>query len=146
VLYHRQQSLERRDELLAMAADSRRIIDRFDHCLVGGLPETFDRLGFLYRGASGADFGALRDPIFSGQPRDISVALSTLLGRVTGAGFDVVVVDQTAPEQQPFGLHTVKVLSPGLLPMSYCEFLHRTEHSPRLAHVQSINPWPHPFA
>jgi ribosomal protein S12 methylthiotransferase accessory factor len=58
----------------------------------------------------------------------------------------VIVVDQTAPEQRPFGLHTVKTLVPGLLPMSYCHFLRRTTGSPRLDGVSEINPFPHPFA
>ncbi|KPC90592.1 hypothetical protein ADL27_34960 [Streptomyces sp. NRRL F-6602] len=38
---------------------------------------------------------------------------------VTGAGFDVVVVDQTMPEQRALGLRTVSVLVPGLLPIDF---------------------------
>jgi ribosomal protein S12 methylthiotransferase accessory factor len=145
VLYHRQQSLDRRDKLLTMAADSNRVIDRFDHCLVGGLPETFDRLEFLFRAAAPTPFPLLEDR-WREFSCDLAAATRALIDTFLATGFDVVVVDQTAPEQSPFGLHTVKVLVPGLLPMSYCHFLRRTSGSPRLEGFREINPFPHPFA
>lgn len=144
VLYHRKQSLDRRGELLKMAADSERVIDRFDHCLVGGLPETFDRLDFLFRTPAATPFPSIHDR-WRELSGDVAAAARALIGDVTARGFDVIVVDQTAPEQRPFGLHTVKVLVPGLLPMSYCHFLRRTTGSPRLEGSE-INPFPHPFA
>ncbi|HEY2324723.1 MAG TPA: TOMM precursor leader peptide-binding protein [Thermoanaerobaculia bacterium] len=145
LLYHRRQALERREELLKMEAESDRIIDRFDHCLVGGLPETFGRLDFLFRAAADTPFPSV-DGRWRELSRDLAVAAQALIDTVTAAGFDVIAVDQTAPEQRPFGLSTVKVLVPGLLPMSYCHFLRRTTGSPRLQTVGEINPFPHPFA
>src|SRR5690606_41973306 len=40
-------------------------------------------------------------------------------------------VDQTAPEQRALGLHTVKVLVPGLLPLDFGWTRQRARHLPR---------------
>ena len=71
-------------------------------------------------------------------------------------GFDVLVVDQTMPEVAGNGLACVKVLSPGLIPITFGHVNRRTEHLPRLTdaglpYVSHLSPGeepglvPHPF-
>ena len=72
---------------------------------------------------------------------------------------DVIVIDQTAPEHQRCGLHCVKILMPGLLPMTFGEENRRVTGLERLHQVPftlgyqdhpltnaEINPHPHPFS
>lgn len=51
---------------------------------------------------------------------------------VTAAGFDVIVVDQTMPEQRELGLTTVSVIVPGLLPIDFGWTRQRALDMPRL--------------
>jgi ribosomal protein S12 methylthiotransferase accessory factor len=48
------------------------------------------------------------------------------------AGFDVIVVDQTSPEQRRLGLRTVCTLVPGLLPIDFGWSRQRALRLPRL--------------
>jgi ribosomal protein S12 methylthiotransferase accessory factor len=140
LIYHRQQCMTRREELLAMLGDGSRVLDRLDHSLLGGLPEAFGRLSFLFeREAEAVPFAAAYPDRRPRWAADLAVAARELIARVIGAGYDVIIVDQTTPEQRDFGLSTVKVLVPGMLPMTYCTFMRRTPGPP-------ANPWPHPFA
>lgn len=47
---------------------------------------------------------------------DLRVDVEACVAAAKARGFDVVVVDQTAPEQRDLGLRTVKVMVPGLIP------------------------------
>ncbi|MGJ3558324.1 YcaO-like family protein [Streptomyces sp. INA 01156] len=67
-----------------------------------------------------------------GSGPDVREDLLAAVDAVTSAGFDVVVVDQTAPEQRALGLHTVKVLVPGLLPLDFGWTRQRARHMPRM--------------
>ena len=71
----------------------------------------------------------------------------------------MIVVNQTAPEHRAFGLHCVKVLIPGTLPLTYGHGRRRLRNLPRLLtvphrlghtdgplSVADINQLPHPFA
>lgn len=51
---------------------------------------------------------------------------------LVGAGFDVIVVDQTTPEQERLGLRTVCTLVPGLLPIDFGWTRQRALNMPRL--------------
>jgi|GEM_PF-5231594 len=140
LVYQRQQCVTRRGELLAMLGDSDRVLDRLDHSLLAGLPEAFERLSFLFeREAEAVPFAAAYPDGHAGWGRDLAVAARELIALVLRRGYDVIAVDQTTPEQRGFGLATVKVLVPGMLPMTYCHAMRRTPRRPR-------NPWPHPFA
>jgi ribosomal protein S12 methylthiotransferase accessory factor len=50
---------------------------------------------------------------------DLRDDLTWCLEEVTRQGFDVVVVDQTLPEQRRMGLTTVNVIVPGLVPIDF---------------------------
>jgi ribosomal protein S12 methylthiotransferase accessory factor len=51
---------------------------------------------------------------------------------IVEAGSDIVVVDQTAPEQEARGLANVRVIVPGLLPIDFGWSRQRALRSPRL--------------
>ncbi|HEU5333874.1 MAG TPA: YcaO-like family protein, partial [Actinocrinis sp.] len=51
---------------------------------------------------------------------------------LVAAGFDVIVVDQTSPEQERMGLRTVCTLAPGLLPIDFGWSRQRALQMPRL--------------
>jgi ribosomal protein S12 methylthiotransferase accessory factor len=71
---------------------------------------------------------------------------------------DVIVVDQTTPEILRNGLHCVKVLIPGMLPMTFGQHLIRLKGLERVLRVpaelgytteplkpEQLNLLPHPF-
>lgn len=89
---------------------------------------------------------------------DLRDDLTRCVEAVTGAGFDVVVVDQTMPEQRDLGLTTVGVIVPGLLPIDFGWTRQRALGMPRLRTAlreaglrerdlvpADFNPAPHPF-
>ncbi|MFJ6568523.1 TOMM precursor leader peptide-binding protein [Streptomyces sp. NPDC091292] len=159
-----------RDEarLRAMAGDFDQVTALHDHPLVYGVPEMGVHADFLLRGDRGdrgerplSAVADLRwpDPS-SGDPAaaDLREDLSRCVRAVTAAGFDVVVVDQTLPEQRTLGLHTVSVVVPGLLPIDFGWSRQRARTMPRLRTAlraaglrdrdltpDDLNPAPHPF-
>ncbi|EFL19127.1 conserved hypothetical protein [Streptomyces sp. C] len=150
-----------RDEerLRAMAADFDLVTALHDHPLVYGVPEMGRHADFLLRGPSR---GPLR-PVSSllgpeGVSDDVAEDLARCVEAVAAGGFDVVVVDQTLPEQRALGLHTVSVLVPGLLPIDFGWSRQRALGMPRMRTAlreaglrgrdlepADLNPAPHPF-
>ncbi|MCX4745735.1 TOMM precursor leader peptide-binding protein [Kitasatospora sp. NBC_01287] len=169
--------------LRAMAADFDQVRVLHDHPLLYGLPEMARYADFLLRapdggsaggpitapaarsaGAPGARSGA-RSAAGSGagpgaiRPGpDLREDLRHCVEAVAARGFDVVVVDQTMPEQRALGLHTVSVLVPGLLPIDFGRRRQRALTMPRLRTApreaglrghdlrdEDLNPAPHPF-
>lgn len=98
------------------------------------------------------------DPWGSTASDDVRTDLERCVSAVTEEGFDVVVVDQTMPEQRALGLHTVSVLVPGLLPIDFGWSRQRALGMPRMRTALftaglrervlergDLNPAPHPF-
>jgi ribosomal protein S12 methylthiotransferase accessory factor len=153
----------RRDEAgyRAMAEDYEKITSLHDHPLVYAVPEMGRHADFLLRPASPPEpvgVAGLRWSRADGSGPDVRDDLLAAVDAVTSAGFDVVVVDQTAPEQRALGLHTVKVLVPGLLPLDFGWTRQRARHMPRMRTAlreaglrpddlaeADLNPGPHPF-
>lgn len=155
-----------RDEprLRAMAADFGLVTALHDHPLVYGIPEMGRHADFLLRrpdappALSVADLAPVNP---SGGPAlspDLRDDLERCVAAVTAAGFDVVVVDQTLPEQRALGLHTFCVVVPGLLPIDFGWARQRALGMPRLRSAlreaglrerdldrDDFNPAPHPF-
>ncbi|MEU3281373.1 TOMM precursor leader peptide-binding protein [Streptomyces antibioticus] len=145
----------------AMAADHTRITSLHDHPLVYAVPEMGRHADFLLRPAAPpppVDVAGLAQPGADGSGPDVRDDLLAVVDAVTSAGFDVVVVDQTAPEQRALGLHTVKVLVPGLLPLDFGWTRQRARRMPRMRTALreaglrpadltegELNPGPHPF-
>ncbi|MFE3329202.1 TOMM precursor leader peptide-binding protein [Streptomyces sp. NPDC059176] len=145
----------------AMAADVTRITGLHDHPLVYAVPEMGRHADFLLRRPAPPAPSAVADlrwETADGAGPDVRDRLLATVHAVTSAGFDVVVVDQTAPEQRALGLSTVKVLVPGLLPLDFGWTRQRARHMPRMRTAlreaglrpddlgaDDLNPGPHPF-
>ncbi|WP_055593625.1 TOMM precursor leader peptide-binding protein [Streptomyces hirsutus] len=146
---------------LAMAADHEKITSLHDHPLVYAVPEMGRHADFLLRQSAPARPSSVADLAWSradGSGPDVRDDLLAAVESVTSAGFDVVVVDQTTPEQHALGLYTVKVLVPGLLPLDFGWSRQRARHMPRMRTAlreaglraddlteAGLNPGPHPF-
>ncbi|MFE2944128.1 TOMM precursor leader peptide-binding protein [Streptomyces sp. NPDC059255] len=156
--------------LRAMARDFDRVTALHDHPLVYGVPEMGRHAGFLLdpgtphrRGVPAEPSCAVGelswpDPSGATASPDLREDLTRCVDAVASAGFDVVVVDQTMPEQRALGLHTVSVLVPGLLPIDFGWSRQRARTMPRLRTAlrtaglrerdllpEDLNPAPHPF-
>ncbi|MFB7176702.1 TOMM precursor leader peptide-binding protein [Streptomyces sp. NPDC056257] len=154
-----------RDEtrLRAMAADFDLVTALHDHPLVYGIPEMGRYADFLLRPRGDGrprTVAELRWPDMWGSDAsdDVRTDLERCVSAVTAEGFDVVVVDQTMPEQRALGLHTVSVLVPGLLPIDFGWSRQRALGMPRMRTALftaglreralepgDLNPAPHPF-
>ncbi|WUL62698.1 TOMM precursor leader peptide-binding protein [Streptomyces sp. NBC_00344] len=120
--------------LTALAADFDRVQVLHDHPLLYGLPEMARHAGFLLRpGRSGTPPGPVAGlSPGHGPSDDLWEDLDAAVAAVTGEGFDIVVVDQTMPEQRDAGLHTAAVIVPGLIPIDFGWRRQRALHMPRL--------------
>lgn len=93
-------------------------------------------------------------PRLGGVDPDADLAL--LVGRLAAAGMEVVAVDLTCDELDRLGFRAVRVVVPGLQPLSFSPLVQYRDH-PRLAQAAQrmgwpvpveadLNPWPQPFA
>ncbi|MBX5437334.1 MAG: TOMM precursor leader peptide-binding protein [Alicyclobacillaceae bacterium] len=147
----------RREEALRMVRDPFAVRCMEDHSLLYSVPEAEERLAFLLAGDRPLQsFDEAFPP--RAQHTDLARHLEDLLEVFRRLGLEVIVVDQTTPEVQRNGLSCVKVLIPGMLPMTFgyhltrLEGLHRVFHvphalgyAPRPLTVAELNPHPHPF-
>ncbi|WP_030390097.1 TOMM precursor leader peptide-binding protein [Streptomyces sp. NRRL S-241] len=129
-----------------------------DHVGLGTLPEAAPRLEFLF-----ADTPAV--PVaeaWPGAPEpvpDLSDLLTGTVERLARAGLEVITVDQSEPGlRDRFGLHCVKAVVPGALPMTFghvnrrtlgltrlLDVPHRLGRTPRPARHGELPLHPHPF-
>ncbi|WP_199840383.1 TOMM precursor leader peptide-binding protein [Streptomyces sp. AS58] len=126
---------ERRAELEAMAADFTKVLHLKDHAQLYGLPETAAHVTRYHEPRAVLPMAEVYASWeSSGRPRTGDLADDVALCRdeLVGAGLDVVVVDQTTPEQERMGLRTVCVLAPGLLPIDFGWSRQRALLMPRL--------------
>ncbi|MFR9725732.1 TOMM precursor leader peptide-binding protein [Streptomyces sp. MS19] len=150
--------------LRAMAADFGKVAALHDHPLVYGVPEMGVHADFLL-GAPGAPRPPrhkLAERFGGGRTLppadDLRADVRACVAAVTAAGYDVVVVDQTTPQQRALGLATVGVLVPGLLPIDFGWSRQRALGMPRMRtglreaglrdrdlEPADLNPAPHPF-
>lgn len=132
----------------------------FDHAVAFGDPRACERLNFLAgppaRSRPLAEVGRERQwPACT----DLRDDLLEMVGRFSREGMEVIVVNQTGPEHRALGLHCVRVLIPGMLPLTYGHWRRRLRNLPRLltlpyrlGHVKrplsmaEVNQLPHPFA
>ncbi|GER91516.1 SagD family biosynthesis docking scaffold protein [Dictyobacter vulcani] len=150
---------EKREQARQMLNDHTLVQQMMDHSLIYYLPEAFERLHFLYHSPQHTTFQDAFSPdkLQAYAHLDLRDDLQALIDNYLKRGTDTIVVDQTAPEHLPCGLRCVKVLMPGMLPMT---FGHNNERV-QLARLQQvpvalgyrsqplteaeINPHPHPF-
>jgi ribosomal protein S12 methylthiotransferase accessory factor len=141
-----------------MVDDPHRVIGMEDHALVNAHPAAFSRFAFLLEHNEPRPVADAFTAAFQPAHDDLAADLRETVARYLRSGQDVVVVDQTTPEHRAGRFTCVKVLIPGLLPMTFGYWARRTDGLPRLLRVphelgyakaplrpQDINPHPHPF-
>ncbi|MFC7785462.1 TOMM precursor leader peptide-binding protein [Rossellomorea sp. GCM10028870] len=128
-----------------------------DHGMLYGLPQAEERFTFLQD-----DSRPLRSfqEVFNWRSdhKDLTDDLKDILETFRNRNLDVIVVDQTAPELEQNGLYCVKVLIPGMLPMTFGHHLTRLTGLERVLQVpaelgyadrpltyEQLNQKPHPF-
>ncbi|PPK63731.1 TOMM precursor leader peptide-binding protein [Actinokineospora auranticolor] len=142
------QVTEYADELREMSVDYSKVVTLPDHARLHGLPSMLghsrtylEPVATLAVAEAYRDWAALRPGAL-----DLVEDIRFVLGLLAEAGFDVVVVDQTTPEQLGLGLRTVCVIVPGLLPIDFGWARQRALTMPRLrAAAREIRRVPHPF-
>lgn len=128
------QVAERRTELEAMARDYSRVRHLKDHAQLYGLPSMAEHARAYLEPTAVLPL----EETFAEWPRarprtgDLLDDLRLLTGRLAAAGYDVIAVDQTTPEQHRMGLHTVSTTVPGLLPLDFGWTRQRALLMPRL--------------
>jgi ribosomal protein S12 methylthiotransferase accessory factor len=128
-----------------------------DHSLLYSLPQSEERFSFLLDGRHRGHSFSDAFPRWETHA-DLTEDLKDVLDVFRRLQLDVIVVDQTAPELKRNGLYCVKVLIPGMLPMTFGYHLTRLEGLERVLRVPSelgytkrplkrsqLNPHPHPF-
>jgi ribosomal protein S12 methylthiotransferase accessory factor len=146
-----------RSECLEMYRDPFRVRHMEDHSLLYSLPQAGERLSFLLDGRGRWQSFAEAFPRWETHA-DLAEDLKDVIAVFRRLQLDVIVVDQTAPELTQNGLHCVKVLIPGMLPMTFGYHLTRLEGLNRVLRVpcelgyakkplkrSQLNPHPHPF-
>jgi ribosomal protein S12 methylthiotransferase accessory factor len=126
---------ERPGELAAMAEDFSLVRRLPDHAALFGLPRMAEHAGdFLHPAEPARALSQLYAGWQERRPRSLDLLDDVAVCRdeLAGAGFDVIVVDQTTPEQRRAGLRTVCTLAPGLLPIDFGWNRQRALHMPRL--------------
>lgn len=129
----------------------------FDHAVAFGDSRAYQRLGFLTEPPDRPRPLAAVGPWPANA--DLRDDLLEMVDRFRRENMEVIVVNQTAPEHRALGLHCVRVLIPGTLPLTYGHWRRRLRNLPRLltlpqrlGHAQAplapadINQLPHPFA
>ncbi|MGM0877780.1 MAG: TOMM precursor leader peptide-binding protein [Bacillota bacterium] len=148
---------ENQEEYVRMFQDSSLVQKMDDHGMLYGLPQAEERLQFLLD-----DNRPLRtfDEEFKWKSRhaDLTDDLQDILQVFRRLNLDVIVVDQSTSETIRNGLYCVKVLIPGMLPMTFGHHLTRVTGLERVLRVpmelgymkqpltlEQLNPHPHPF-
>jgi ribosomal protein S12 methylthiotransferase accessory factor len=146
-----------REKVEQMFHDPSLVREMEDHSMLYSLLEAEDRLKFLLD-----DNRPLRsfDEEFNPALKhaDLTDDLKEILRVFREINLDVIVVDQTAPEIRRNGLFCVKVIIPGMLPMTFGHHFTRLTGLDRVLGVpvklgyakeqltpDQLNPHPHPF-
>jgi ribosomal protein S12 methylthiotransferase accessory factor len=147
-------------ELKAMAADFWKVTLLQHHQRLFGLPEMARYADFLLAPNPPAEPRPMAD-VYRGCPPgapDLLEDLRFCVDQVGRAGHDVIVVDETSPEQHTAGVCTVRVVVPGLLPIDFGWAKQRALRMPRMytafrragwrttdLDVTDLHHVPHPF-
>lgn len=146
-----------KEAYIRMLADSSLVKTMDDHGMLYGLPEAEERLHFLLNNNRPQQTFAEAFQ-WKSQHSDLTDDLREILQKLHQLKLEVIVVDQTTPEIKQNGLHCVKVLIPGMLPMTFGHHLTRVTGLERVLQVpvalgykerpltiEELNPHPHPF-
>ncbi|MGP4102651.1 TOMM precursor leader peptide-binding protein [Nonomuraea sp. KM90] len=151
----------RTDQIQAMVEDFNKVRTLIDHPSLFASPRMAHHADFLLSDRPLAPLAELYQDWERTRPRstDLLTDLSYCRDLLIDAGLDVLVVDQTAPEQELLGLRTVRVIVPGLLPIDFGWSRQRALHMPRTRNAFRRAGWrttdlddselhqvPHPFS
>jgi ribosomal protein S12 methylthiotransferase accessory factor len=146
-----------REEIDRMFVDPFLVRRMEDHALLYCVPQAEERLQFLLD--QNLPLRAF-DEEFKQRKRytDLTEELKDILQEFHRLKLNVIVIDQTTPETVRNGLYCVKVLIPGMLPITYGHHLTRLTGLDRVLRVpmelgfekqllmlDMLNPHPHPF-
>jgi ribosomal protein S12 methylthiotransferase accessory factor len=150
------------DLVREMQEDYKQVTELRHHAILFGVPEMAHHADFLLdrdpRDARSMD--DLYGEYLAGrkQHADLRDDVEELVTEITDAGFDVIVTDQTSPEEKAVGLSTVATIVPGLVPIDFGWTMQRVLSMPRLRTAfqragwrtdplrdDEINMVPHPF-
>jgi ribosomal protein S12 methylthiotransferase accessory factor len=148
------------DAVNEMASDFTRVRELEHHALLYALPAMRAHASFLVDQEVEFSLDELYSDHFRHSPpkHDLRDDVLGLAAEIIRLGSDVIVVDQTPPEQKAVGLCTVCTLTPGLLPIDFGWDKQRALQSRRLRHApvaaglrktpltdEQLNWAPHPF-
>ncbi|WP_408009875.1 TOMM precursor leader peptide-binding protein [Pseudalkalibacillus sp. A8] len=146
-----------KSEYVKLYHDSSCVKTMDDHGMLYGLKEAEERLKFLLDGDRLIQTFAEAFQ-WKTHHHDLTEDLKEVLQAFKKLELDVIVVDQTTAEIRRNGLHCVKVLIPGMLPMTFGHDLIRVKGLQRVLTVpeelgyceqplkyDQLNPNPHPF-
>lgn len=151
----------RADEIQAMTEDFSKVRALTDHPALFSSPAMAHHADFLLSERRLTPMTELYQEWERIRPRstDLLTDVSCCRDLLVDAGLDVIVVNQTAPEQELLGLRTVCVIVPGLLPLDFGWSRQRALHMPRTRSAFRRAGWrttdlddselhqvPHPFA
>ena len=154
---HDEKLEENRQKYEGMLQDPFAVRTMEDHGMLYGLREAEERLNFLLDNSRPLRTFAEE---FKQPPAntDLKDDLQDILNRFRRLNLEVIVVDQTTPITKRNGLFCVKVLIPGMLPMTFGHHLTRVKGLERVLKVpmqlgftkmplsfEQLNPYPHPF-
>ncbi|MER5546326.1 YcaO-like family protein [Streptomyces sp. NPDC002589] len=123
-----------RQRALALRANPWQVTDLDDHVRWYSVPEAAPTLEpFVSGPLTALDDAFGPEHRLPRQERALSEVRADLCARLAAAGLDdVLVVDQTGPEHRAVGLHAVRVLVPGAIPLSFGFAHQRVFGLPRL--------------
>ncbi|MEU2712512.1 TOMM precursor leader peptide-binding protein [Streptomyces sp. NPDC007205] len=151
---------DREAEVRAMLDDYFLVRQLRDHPALFSLPEMLPHVERYTSPARTLPFAEVYAGWQRTRPRtaDVRADLALVTGALADAGHEVIVVEQTSPEQRGLGVHTVATVVPGLLPLDFGWARQRARHMPRMftAHRRAglrdtdltqadLTPIPHPF-
>lgn len=108
-----------RDKALEMVNDPSKVIEMHDHVLLYSIPETYERLGFLFSGEPKATLEEAYGNDYHQVNRNLTDDLTQLMEKVKHYADDIIVADLTFAELEPHQLYCVKVIAPGLMPVTF---------------------------
>lgn len=148
------------ERVKAMYADHTKVGGISDHALLFGLPEMKKEVEFFF---AGSEIRSV-DEVYADWRQqyqatgDLLDDLRFCIDNIHGLGLEVVMVDQTSPEQAAIGLCTACMIVPGMMPMDFGYYRQRIYELPRLRTVprltghrsrdlvaSDLNTTPHPF-
>jgi ribosomal protein S12 methylthiotransferase accessory factor len=153
-VYRRTMPLQR-DRAYELLEDPWKVVEMHDHVLLYSLSETLPRLDFLFEGEE-ISLSTCRAQCPPMRERDVTRELEIQIDKVLGVAKDVILVVQDFAAMATVGVSCVKVIVPGLTPVTfghqYRRFdIARLNHAARarghvgLRDAAAVNPHPHNF-